>query len=120
MGFEVTAARHRHAVAWTLFNFYEIGVWPVLTFLTGLEDVGLELSLIAAVPIWGVLYASERRDRRREKKLVSAWRSAVGATMTILLPLLGFYCVGAIIGYFTGAGCFGSFSQDCSITTVIF
>ena len=95
-------ARHQYAAAWTLYMTYEVGLWPVGTFLSGVEGVSLLWPAVAAVPIYAITYSSDRRRQAQKEKPVTKTNTAVIVAITILIPMLGLYYLGFAIGYYWG------------------
>ncbi len=94
--------RHQYAAAWTLYMIYEVGLWPLGTFLSGLEEVSLLWPAVAAVPIYAISYSSDRRRQAHKEKPVTKTNSAVITAIMILILMLGLYYLGFAIGYYWG------------------
>ena len=94
--------RHQYAAAWTLYMTYEVGLWPIGTFLSGLEGVSLLWPAFAAVPIFAISYSSDRRRQAQKEKPVTKTNSAVIAGFVILIAMLGLYYLGFAMDYFWG------------------
>ena len=92
--------RHLNATAWTLYRTYEVGLWPLGTFLSGLEEVSLLWPAVAAVPIYAISYSSDRRQQAHKEKPVTKANSAVIAAIAVLVVMFGIYYLGFTIGYF--------------------
>jgi len=102
-------------------------LWPMGTFLSGVEGLGLVWSTIAAIPIFAIEYSLERKrhkktvdkanknhvasartinhdvGRRHEvstEQTVEAPTSAFEAAVAILILVLAFYYAGSAIAYF--------------------
>ena len=97
---QMISPQHQNAAAWTLYMIYEVGLWPIGTFLSGFEGVSLLWPAIAAVPIYAITYSSDRRRQAHKEKPVTKTNSAVIAGIIILVAMLGLYYLGFAMDYF--------------------
>ena len=86
--------------AWMSYRIYESGLWPLGTFLSGVEGLSLFWPTIGAIPIYAIEYSLDRRRQATKQKPVARANSALVCAMSILVPMLGLYYAGYAITYF--------------------
>ena len=74
--------------AWMLYRIYNSALWPLGTFLSGIEGISLIWPAIGAVPVCAIEYSLDRRRQATRKKPLTKTNSAFVCTMVILIGSL--------------------------------
>lgn len=93
---------HQYGLAWMLYSLYESFLWPLSTFLMGLEDQSLFWAFFGALPIYIINFSLDRQRQKQKEKPATILNSTIVITITIFGALLILYYLGFTIGHFVG------------------
>jgi hypothetical protein len=91
--------RHQYGVAWALYSIYEFGLWPIGTFIGGLEGLSLLWPTVAAIPLMGINYSLDRQRQADEERPASKANSLIVVALMYTLPMSLIYLLGYAIGH---------------------
>ena len=92
--------RDQDAVAQMVYGTYAFGLWPIGTFLSGLEGFGLLWPTIAAVPLYLFEYFSDRRRQADKEAPSTRINSVIIVAIMIFTAMFVVYFLAFAINYF--------------------